>query len=64
VAARVASLFVVFERAEVSSVAGSLLLVKSTVSRRAKSLDVVVDDFRTRPLDGAPYPYLGRGIRP
>jgi putative transposase len=31
---------------------------KSQVSRLAKSLDVIVDDFRTRPLDGAPYPYL------
>jgi transposase-like protein len=31
---------------------------KSQVSRLAKSLDAVVEDFRTRPLDGAPYPYL------
>jgi transposase-like protein len=31
---------------------------KSQVSRLAKSLDQVVADFRTRPLDGAPYPYL------
>jgi transposase-like protein len=31
---------------------------KSQVSRLAKSLDQVVTDFRTRPLDGAPYPYL------
>jgi putative transposase len=31
---------------------------KSQVSRLAKSLDEVVADFRTRPLDGAPYPYL------
>jgi putative transposase len=31
---------------------------KSQVSRLAKSLDQVVADFRTRPLEGAPYPYL------
>src|SRR5262245_16112008 len=31
---------------------------KSQVSRLARSLDQVVADFRTRPLDGAPYPYL------
>jgi transposase-like protein len=31
---------------------------KSQVSRLAKSLDAIVDDFRTRPLDAAPYPYL------
>jgi putative transposase len=31
---------------------------KSQVSRLARSLDQVVEDFRTRPLDGAPYPYL------
>jgi putative transposase len=31
---------------------------KSQVSRLAKSLDQIVEDFRTRPLDGAPYPYL------
>src|SRR5712691_11348891 len=31
---------------------------KSQVSRLAKSLDQVVEDFRTRPLDRAPYPYL------
>jgi putative transposase len=31
---------------------------KSQVSRLAKSLDEIVADFRTRPLDGAPYPYL------
>jgi putative transposase len=31
---------------------------KSQVSRLAKSLDAIVEDFRTRPLDGAPYPYL------
>jgi transposase-like protein len=31
---------------------------KSQVSRLAKSLDVIVEDFRTRPLEGAPYPYL------
>src|SRR3989441_2833077 len=30
---------------------------KSQVSRLAKSLDGIVEDFRTRPLDGAPYPY-------
>jgi putative transposase len=33
-------------------------LSKSQVSRLAKSLDAIVEDFRTRPLDGAPYPYL------
>ena len=31
---------------------------KSQVSRLAKSLDQIMEDFRTRPLDGAPYPYL------
>ncbi len=31
---------------------------KSQVSRLAKSLDRIVEDFRTRPLDGASYPYL------
>ena len=31
---------------------------KSQVSRLAGSLDAIVEDFRTRPLDGAPYPYL------
>jgi transposase-like protein len=31
---------------------------RSQVSRLAKSLDRIVEDFRTRPLDGAPYPYL------
>jgi putative transposase len=31
---------------------------KSQVSRLAKSLDGIVEDFRTRPLDGAPYAYL------
>jgi transposase-like protein len=31
---------------------------KSQVSRLAKSLDQIVDDFRSRPLDGAPYPYV------
>jgi putative transposase len=31
---------------------------KSQVSRLARSLDEIVEDFRTRPLDGAPYPYL------
>jgi transposase-like protein len=31
---------------------------KSQVSRLAKSLDQIVEDFRTRPLEGAPYPYL------
>jgi putative transposase len=31
-------------------------LSKSQVSRLAKSLDQIVEDFRTRPLDGAPYP--------
>jgi transposase-like protein len=31
---------------------------KSQVSRLARSLDAIVEDFRTRPLDAAPYPYL------
>ncbi len=31
---------------------------KSQVSRLAKSLDRIVEDFRSRPLEGAPYPYL------
>jgi len=31
---------------------------KSQVSRLAKSLDQIVENFRTRPLDGAPYPYV------
>ena len=31
---------------------------KSQVSRLAKSLDQIVEDFRTRPLDRAPYPYV------
>ncbi len=31
---------------------------KSQVSRLAKSLDQIVEDVRTRPLDGAPYPYV------
>jgi putative transposase len=34
---------------------------KSQVSPPAKSLDQVVEDFRTHPLEGAPYPYLGPG---
>jgi putative transposase len=31
---------------------------KSQVSRLAKSLDAIVEDFRTRPFDGAPYAYV------
>jgi putative transposase len=31
---------------------------KSQVSRLVKSLDQIVEDFRTRPLDGAPYAYV------
>ena len=31
---------------------------KSQVSRLATSLDGIVEDFRTRPLDGAPYVYV------
>jgi putative transposase len=31
---------------------------KSQVSRLAQSLDGIVEDFRTRPLDGAPYAYV------
>jgi len=33
-------------------------LSKSQVSRLAKSLDTIVEDFRTRPLEGAPYAYV------
>jgi transposase-like protein len=33
-------------------------LSKSQVSRLAKSLDQIVEDFRTRPLDRAPYAYV------
>src|SRR5437667_5735294 len=32
---------------------------RSQVSRLAKSLDQIVEDFRTRPLEDAPHPYLG-----
>jgi transposase-like protein len=35
---------------------------KSQVSRLARSLDQVLADFRTRPLGGAPYLYLVRGL--
>ncbi len=31
-------------------------LSKSQVSRLAKSLDAIFEDFRSRPLEGAPYP--------
>jgi transposase-like protein len=31
---------------------------RSQVSRLAKSLDAIVEDFRTRPLEEAPFPYL------
>ena len=31
---------------------------KSQLSRLAKSFDGIVEDFRTRPLDGAPYAYV------
>jgi putative transposase len=31
---------------------------KSQVSRLARSLDQIVEDFRSRPLDGAPYAYV------
>ncbi len=33
-------------------------MCKSQVSRLAKCLDQIVEDFRTRPLDGAPYAYV------
>jgi putative transposase len=33
-------------------------LSRSQVSRLAKTLDELVEDFRSRPLDGGPYPYL------
>src|SRR6184192_1782627 len=33
-------------------------MLKSQVSRLAKSLDQIVEDFRSRPLDGAPYAYV------
>jgi transposase-like protein len=33
-------------------------LSKSQVSRLARSLDQIVEDFRTRPLDAAPYAYV------
>src|SRR5438128_7307411 len=32
-------------------------MAKSQVSRLARSLDQIVEDFRTRPLDGGPYAY-------
>jgi putative transposase len=31
---------------------------RSEVSRLVGSLDAIVEDFRARPLEGAPYPYL------
>ena len=34
---------------------------KSQVSRICQELDVVVDGFMGRPLDGGPYPYLWAG---
>src|SRR5207247_5015984 len=37
---------------------GGERMSKSHVSRLAKSLDQIVEDFRTRPLDGAPYAYV------
>jgi putative transposase len=37
---------------------GVVGMSKSQVSRLARSLDRIVEDFRTRPLEGAPYPYL------
>ncbi len=37
---------------------GSSGCSKSQVSRMAKQLDEMVEAFRTRPLEGAPYPYL------
>jgi putative transposase len=37
---------------------GIARLSKSQVSELAKSLDATVADFRARPLDGGPYPYV------
>src|SRR3984893_18508373 len=37
---------------------GGERMSKSQVSRLAKSLDQIVEEFRTRPLDGAPYAYV------
>src|SRR5437588_5819786 len=37
---------------------GAERMSKSQVSRLAKSLDQIVEDFRTRPLAGAPYAYV------
>ena len=33
-------------------------IFSSQVSRLAKSLDRIVEEFRARPLDGAPYAYV------
>ena len=37
---------------------GVVRMSKSQVSRLARSLDEIVEDFRSRSLDGAPYPYV------
>ena len=45
-------------RREARAAARHRAMSKSQVSRLAKSLDAIVEDFRTRPLEGAPFPHL------